>query len=195
MKNKVLIILSIISTLTVIGWMITDFYGGMIVYLIMYRWILFPLIIIYGISFLITVIKIIKGGIKSNRVLFYTHTFGILTIIIFNLYQTELFKSKILLNATLFDDLSSINLVLRENSKFEMTSSGMFGYTDKISGHYKKQNDTIIFSNKPYRNDYIPDTIIIAPKDSAIYFKKQLNGEFSREKTFVNYFKIFKNEL
>ena len=195
MKNKILIILSIISTLAIICWMITDFYGGMIVYLIMYRWILLPLIIIYGVTLLITLIKTIKDGINSNKALFYTHLVGLLAIIIFNLYQSELLKSKILLNSTLEDDLSSINLILRENGKFETNSSGMFGYSDKISGHYIKKNDTIIFLKKPYRNDYIPDTIIIAQKDSAIFFRKAPNGEFSREKTFVNYFRIIKNEF
>jgi len=195
MKGKLLILLSILSTLTVIGWMITEFYGGMVIYMIMHWWIIVPLIIIYSITFVITLITIIRKGIKSNKLLFCTHTFGVLMIIIFSLYQSELFKSRILLDATMVDDLSSINLVLRENGKFETTTNGMFGFTDKISGKYLKQNDTVIFLKKPYSNDFIPDKVLIDKQDSAIYFKRNSKGEFSREKTFVNYFRIDKNDL
>lgn len=195
MKGKSLIILSVISTLIVIGWMITDLFGGMVIYLIMYSWIIIPMVIVYVITFLISLVKIMQIGIKPNRILFYTHTFGLLTIIGFNLYQSELLKSRILLDATLVDDLSSINLVLRENGQFETTSNGMFGFTEKISGKYKKNNDTIIFLDKPYSNDYIPDKVIVDKQDSAIYFKRNFNGEISKEKTFVNYFRIDRNEL
>jgi len=195
MKGKSLIILSVISTLIVIGWMITDLYSGMVIYLIMYSWIIIPMIIVYVITFLISLIKIMQLGIKPNRILFYTHTFGLLTIIGFNLYQSELLKSRILLDATLVDDLSSINLVLRENGQFETTTNGMFGFTEKISGKYKKNNDTIIFLDKPYSNDYIPDKVVVDRQDSAIYFKRNFNGEISRVKTFVNYFRIDRNEL
>ena len=175
--------------------MITDLYSGMVIYLIMYSWIIIPMIIVYVITFLISLIKIMQLGIKPNRILFYTHTFGLLTIIGFNLYQSELLKSRILLDATLVDDLSSINLVLRENGQFETTTNGMFGFTEKISGKYKKNNDTIIFLDKPYSNDYIPDKVVVDRQDSAIYFKRNFNGEISRVKTFVNYFRIDRNEL
>ena len=195
MIKKLLIILSIISTLTIIGWMISDFYGGMIIYLIVYRWIILPMLIIYAITVIISLIKIIKNGIKPNKMLFYTHSFGLLMIIMFSLYQSEVFKSKILLDATLFDDLSSINIVLRKNGHFETTTNTAFGSSEKISGKYSLKNDTIIFLNAPYSNDFIPNKVLIDKKDSALYFTRKSKGEFSREKTFVNYFKVFKNEL
>lgn len=192
MKRKLLIILSILSTLAVTGWLITEFYGGMVIYMFMYWWIIVPLIIIYAITLIITLIKIIRNGIKFNKFLFYTHIFGVLMIIIFSLHQSELFKSRILLDATMVDDLSSINLVLRENGKFETTTNGLFGFTDKISGEYLIHNDTIIFLKRPYSNNFIPDKVLIDKEDSAIYFKMNSKGEFSREKTFVNYFRIEK---
>lgn len=195
MKNKILIVLSIISTLTVVGWMISDFYGGMVIFLIMYRWIIVPLLIIYAITFLITLIKIIRNGVKTNKLLLSTHIFGIIMIVSFNLYQSELFKSRILLDATIEDDLSNINLVLRENGQFTTKTTGMFGYTERISGKYLKHNDTIIFLKNPYSNDFIPKVVLIDKQDSAIYFKKDSNGKFNREKTFVNYFKIFKSDF
>lgn len=195
MKGKGLIILSIISTLIVVCWMITDFFGGMMIYLIMFAWIIVPFILIYFVSALFSIRKIIKNGIKSNKILFYSHAFGISMILLFSLSQLECLKSRILLDATLVDDLSSINLVLRENGHFETTTSGMYGFSNKISGKYLRKNDTIIFLKKPYTNDFIPDKIIIDKQDRAIYFNKDSKGQFIREKTFVNYFSIDKNEL
>ena len=161
----------------------------------MFYWIIVPMIIIYAITALITLIKIIKNGIQLNRLLFYTHTLGLLMIIGFNLYQSELLKSRILLNATLVDDLNSINLILRENGKFEMTSYGMFGYTDRISGKFLKHNDTIIFLNRPYSNDFISNKVLIDKQDSAVYFKKNSKGDFIHEKNFLDYFRIDKNDF
>lgn len=195
MKQKILIISSTISILGIIGWMISDFFGGMFIYLLMYWWIIIPLLIIYGFTGLITLVKIIRKGLERNKILFYIHIFGLSVIVLFNLNQSEMLKSRILLKATLKDDLSSITLVLRNNGHFETTSNGVFGYTEKNSGKYLIKNDTIIFLNKPYSNDYIPDKVVIDKKGSAIYFKMDTNGQFSREKSFVNYFDITKNEI
>jgi len=195
MKKRILNIASIIATLSIIGWMITEFFGGMIIYLLMYRWILIPLIIIYAITFFLTLIKIARNGIKSNKIIFYAHSFGLLMIIMFNIYQSELLKSKILLKATLKDDLSGIDLVLRKNGNFETISDGLFGYTDKVTGKYLKQGDTIVFLKRPYSNDFIPERVIIDKKDSVVYFKKDSNGEYIKEKSFAGYFKISKNEF
>ena len=195
MKRKLLIILSVFSTLAVISWIMTDFFGGMVIYFIMYKWILIPLVFTYVLTFLLTIITILKNGIKPNKVLFYNHAIGILLITMFCLYQTELFKSRILLSATLEDDLNSINIVLRENGDFNTTTLGMFGYKELMSGKYLLKNDTIVFLSKPYSNNFIPLQVLIDRKDSALFLKKQLNGEFSRDKTFATYFDIKKIEL
>jgi len=195
MKRKLFIVLSIISTLIIIGWMISHFFGGMIIHLLMYGLIIIPFALIYIFTLVYTLIKLFRDGIKRNKIIFYTHTTGLFLIILFCFYQSELFKSRKILDATLHDDLSNINLVLRKNGKFETISNGIFGYTEKISGRYKNQNDTIIFLNKPYSNNFIPDTVIIDRIDNAIYFNKNSEGEFIREKDFLNYFEINLNEI
>ena len=53
-----------------------------------------------------------------------------------------------------------MNLVLRENNKFELQSYHMFG-DEWFKGEYKLQGNKIIFHNKPYDNNFIPDTIVI----------------------------------
>ncbi len=192
MKNNLLIIFSIISTLSVIGWMITDFYGGMIIYLIMYSWFIIPLIIIYAITFLTTCIRILINGIKSNKIVFYVHMIGLISILSFSIYNSELLKSRILLDATLIDDLSSINIILRENGTYESIASGMLGYSDKDTGKYLKKNDTIIFLNRSESDNFIPENAIIDLKDSAVYYERNSIGQFKKVKTFANYYKINK---
>ncbi len=195
MKRNALIILSIISILAIIGWMITDFFGGMIVYLIIFKWIIIPLLFVYVISFFKTLTLIIRDGISSNKILFYSHLFALFSIAIFTINNSELLKSKILLSATLKDDLSSIHLILRRNGKFETISEGIFGYTDKTKGYYLIKSDTIIFLNKPYRDDYIPDTLLLDKENKAIYIYRKPDGVFRRDKSFVNFFEVNKSEL
>jgi len=195
MKRKLLIILSVFSTLGVLSWIITDFFGGMVIYFIMYKWIVLTFIFTYVLTILITIISIIIKGIKPNKVLLFNHVIGILLITVFCLYQTELFKSRIILDATLEDDLSSINIVLRENGHFNTTSMGMLGSKELMSGKYLIKKDTLVFIDKPYLNDFIPAKVLIDRKDSAIFFRKQANGEFSHEKMFAAFFNLNKIEL
>lgn len=194
MINKVLIIIVIVSTASMIAWLISDFFGGMIIFLNLGAPLIIPLVIIYLITLIITFIKVIISGISSNLIIFCVHSLGLSLILISILYHSELLKSKIILEATLLDDLSSITLILRESGSFETIMLGMFGVEDRIYGDYKIRNDTIFFMDHPYDNDFIPDTLAIDMQDSAIYFNKDEIGDFSREKSFVNYFEISKYE-
>lgn len=193
--RKILEYLTVISSIGFIAWIISDFFGGMIIYLVMYWWAIIPISILFGITLFITVILVIKEGIKKNKLTSTTHALSLFLILLFILYNSEFLKSKKVLDASLIDDLSRIDLALRENGKFETTISGMFGYSEKIRGKYLIKKDSIIFLDKPYSNDFIPDTVIIDRNKSAIFFKKKRNGEFSKEKSFVNYFEINLDEL
>jgi len=182
--------LSVISTIGIIAWIITDFFGGMIIYMFMYWWIVIPLSFLYLMTLFITIVKVIEGGFKKNKLTSITHALGMVVIFSFILYHSELFKSKKELDSSLIDDLSRIDLILRENGRFETNSSSLFGTTVSIRGKYLIKNDTIIFLDKPYTNDFIPDTVVIDRDKNAIFFNKKENGEFSRTKSFVNYFEI-----
>lgn len=171
--------------------MITDFFGGMIIWLLSYFYVIIGAVILYLVTLLITLGKVLKGGIKANRGIFYTHLSGLVLILLFNLYQSELFKARKLLDATLFDDLSAINIVLRDGNQFETTSFGLFGYEEKEAvGQYELHGDTIYFLTQPYSNDFLPNTMIISKQDSALYFNKDSAGDFSQDKSYLNYFRI-----
>lgn len=132
--------------------------------------------------FIISIIKKNKVGIALGGV-FLT---AIGTIFLLN---SELFKSKKVLEATLMDDLSAIHLTLRENQKFEVNASTLFT-EDNFIGKYQLEGDKIIFLDKQYSNDFIPDTVTIVGDKIILKFD---NGKPVLD--FATYFNIKKNEI
>ncbi|MBI9060082.1 MAG: hypothetical protein JEZ01_20110 [Labilibaculum sp.] len=193
--RNILEFLTVVSSTGFIAWIISDFFGGMLIHLLMFWWLIIPLVLLFSITLLITIILVIREGVKINKLITISHGISLIVILLFFLHNSELLKSKKVLDASLIDDLSRIDLIFRENGNFETNISGMFGYSERLKGKYIIKNDSIIFLNKPYTNDFIPDTIIIDNDKNAIFFSKNKDGEYSREKLFVNYFDINLNKL
>lgn len=106
------------------------------------------------------------------------------------LLNSEIFKSKRILEATLIDDLSAMRLTLRADKKFEMESSNLF--SEKIyKGNYQLIGNKIIFKDKRDDNNFIPDTVSIVGDKIIIRFDK--NGQPITD--FARYFDIKKNEI
>jgi hypothetical protein len=106
------------------------------------------------------------------------------------LINSEIFKSKKILEATLMDDLSAIHLTLRADNKFEMVSSNMFN-EDIYKGNYHILDNKIIFEDKRYSNDFIPDTLTIIGDKIIVRFDE--NGNPVTD--FARYFDIKKNRI
>lgn len=189
-KKRTYDIIAIISTLGILCWIITDLWGGMMIYLLTMWIIIVPLIILYVVSFFDTLISTIKRGFTENQIKVFSHGFVILTILSFNLFQSDLFKSKRILVATLKDDLFFYTLVFRENGKCENEMSGIFGFQEVYHGIYKFSGDTIIFQKKPYNNDFIPDTLLIDNSLKAIFMLKDNHGHFDKTKGYLDHFNI-----
>ncbi|UBM61342.1 hypothetical protein LA303_07880 [Candidatus Sulfidibacterium hydrothermale] len=146
--------------------------------------ILLPIIILQ--------ILLIFLNIKRNKIaLSFTIITFLLGLIILVYKDTELFKSKILMKAVLVDDLSSLELKLRNNNTFELVSTSYLGSSEKFTGKYTIDNNKIIFNNRPYDNDFIPDTVYIIKNKIIIKF----NTAGEPDTSFANYFRIDKNEL
>ena len=182
--------LAIISTLGVIGWIITDYFGGMIIFLLSYGLIIIPIVIAYLVSIFETIFSLIRKGIKLNKIKVISHLIVIGFIILISIINSDLFKSKRIVTATLKDDLYHYTLILRENGKCENNAFGMFGYTEKFNGEYYLKNDTIIFTTKPYDNDFLPDTVLLDTVQGAIFINKDKNGDFVTKKSWLNHFEI-----
>jgi len=189
-RQKAYNIIAVISTLGILAWMVTDYFGGMFIYLLSYGAIIIPIIILYIISFGDTVISLAKRGFKQNKIKVIFHGLVILTIILTIIIQSDLLKSKRILTATLKDDQFYYTLVFRENGSCDNQVSGIFGFQEVFHGIYRFQGDTIIFSKKPYDNNFIPDTLLIDRKEKAIFINKDKEGNFSTTKEWLNHFEI-----
>ncbi len=149
--------------------------------------------ILYLITFIGTIIKLSKSGIKANKLIFGIHLIFIIFVFTTKLIESELFKSKIVLSGTLKDDLFYYTLIFRKDGTCENNVNGFLGFEDKYDGKYKMAGDTIIFTVKPYENDFIPDTLLLDKKQNAIFLNKNKDGEFSTEKKWLNHFELKKN--
>jgi len=114
----------------------------------------------------------------------------VLAICVTEILKSETFKSPKLLEATLHDDLSVINLRLRKNNTFEVSVATIFSSRD-FYGKYKVADDKIIFLDKPYDNDFIPDTLTIRNDKIILRFDK--NDKPITD--FATYFDITQNQL
>jgi hypothetical protein len=143
--------------------------------------------IYFGIAFIVLyIIAISRKSIKtiySGMIIL-----GILSLTI--LMNSEFIKSKKLLEAKLMDDLSAIDLILREDNSFEVISSSPFT-EKKYIGKYIIQKNKIIFLNTPFANDFIPDTVTIIENKIILRF----DNEGIPNTDFANYFDIKINKL
>ena len=156
-------------------------------YLFEKLWIFYLLpLVLFGLAFLIFFILTITQKNKSGILI---GIFIIGTVFVAELFSSELFKSKKILEATLMDDLSAIHLTLREDHKFEVVSSTMFS-EQTFKGDYRLLDNKIIFKDRPYDNDFIPDTLTIIGDKIICRFDKSGNAVTD----FATYFEIKRNE-
>ena len=189
-RQKIFNVLAVVSTTGILGWMLTDYFGGMIIYLFSYGHIIIPIIILYVVSLVDTFISAVNKGMKQNKIKLLFHELVLLVIILTNLFQSDLFKSKRIMTATLKDDLFYYTLVFRADGTCENQVSGMFGFQEVFDGKYQFYGDTIVFTKKPYDNDFIPDTMLINKKEKAIFINKDQHGQFDATKEWLNHFEI-----
>ncbi len=183
-------IIAIISTLGILSWMLTDYFGGMVIYLLSFCQIIIPIVILYIFSLSNTILSIIKKGIKQNKVKVIFHGIVLFSIILTKIVQSEILKSERIMTAILIDDICYYTLVLRENGKCENEIIGMFGFHLVTYGNFKLNGDTIVFIKNPYENNFVPDSLLINKKEKAIFINKEIDGTFSTKKKWLNYFKI-----
>lgn len=183
-------IVAIIAGLGIIGWLISDFFGGMMLMLLVYAIIVIPVLLLYIFSFIDTVLSLIRRGEQTSKTKLAAHAVVILSIIAFNAYHSELFRSERVMSAILKDDQFHYRLVFRKNGVVENQVNGFLGFSDTYYGKYKIENDLIIFSKKPYDNDFIPDTLFLDKENKAIFITIEKNGQFSTKKEWLNHFEI-----
>ncbi len=83
----------------------------------------------------IGILFIIFLNLKKDRSAFYISIIALLLgFSIMIVEETEIFKSRIVLKALLVDDISGLELTLRENYKFELLPETYLGRKESING-------------------------------------------------------------
>ena len=189
-KIKIFEILTIISAVGMIAWNVTDYFGGMIIHLLQYWYLIIPVLVLYVGTLVGTFIKVALTGFKANKFAVFVHLSFFVIVLCMNLVNFEIFKSKKVLRGTLKDDLFHCTLTFREDGTCENQVSGFMGFEKKYKGNYIMKGDTIIFSVVPYNNDFLPDTLLIDRIQNVIFLNKNKNGKFSTEKEWLNHFQL-----
>lgn len=185
---KILYFISALSTIVTTFILLTfDSYGFII--LMVLWWIILPILFLYKVSLAISIILFVKNGIKKFPKFLYINTIPLVIFAFLLIDHSAVFKGKLILRAALHDDLSYIELLLRDDYTFENSAIGMFGVIDTYKGKYILKKDTLILLDKAYSNDFIPDTLLIDIKENAVFFARH-EGVFSKVKSFAGYYKI-----
>ena len=172
------------------AWISTDFFGGMLIWLLYHGLLIIPLVLLYIFSIFDTVLSLINQGKRTSKIKLTAHAIVLISICALNLFHSEVFKSESIITAVLKDDLNHYRLILRKNGNVENQTSGMLGFSQTFYGKYKIDNDLIIFSEKPGDNDFIPDTLLIDKEKAALFLEKDSRGNFRTEKEWLNHFEI-----
>jgi hypothetical protein len=143
--------------------------------------------VLLGVVFIVI---FVVGLVKKDRKVIPILIAVVVVISATEILKSETFKSPKVLQATLHDDRSVINLTLRKNSTFEVSVATIFS-SQNFDGKYKILNDKIIFLDKPYDNDFIPDTLTIRNDKIILRFDKN-NKPIT---DFATYFDITQNQL
>ncbi len=192
-KFRISDIIAILSCTGIILLIISDYCGGMSIWLLSYFMLVLPVVIIYIVSFFNTLISLIVSGYKKNKAKAMSHFAVLITIAISCIYNSNLFKPNEILSATLHDDLFHYKLALRENGICDVRASGFMGYDETFTGKYEKRGDTIIFVKLPYDNDnFIPSTLLLDRTQNALLMERDKDGRFVKEKKYLNHFVINK---
>jgi hypothetical protein len=182
--------IAVLSSVGVVAWIISDLFGGMIIFLLSYPLLIIPFLLLFIISFIETLVSLFRKGKRVSKIKVRAHSAVILSVILLNVYYSDVFKSDRVLTAVLVDDLSMQRLVFRENGDVENQINGAFGFKKTFYGSYFFEDSLIIFTKTPYDNSFLPDTLCLDESQNAIFIGKKIDGTFDKEKEWLNHFEI-----
>ena len=192
-RNNLFTVLATISCLGIIFLLCVDFFGETILWLSTFTKIIGFIIVIYIISFLETLISLLRIQYFNNKIKISIHVVTLFLVILAVIAQSELFKSKRILTATMKDDSFQYELILRENNNCEISTLAFLGSEEVNHGKYLLSGDTIIFTKIPQGCSFMSDRLLIDRNQEAIFTKQDKSGNFSKSKSYLNYFAIEKD--
>ncbi len=151
-------------------------------------------LIFFSIGIIRSLIQIKRFGFKAMIYEVIVSGLFLLVILGFKTKESEILKANKIFEAKLIDDLSGINLILREDGTFETESYTIYG-GDVITGKYELIGDTIVFKDKPYDNDFMPNRVLIDKERQRVWVKRLEDGRFDTTEYFAGFFEVRFNEL
>lgn len=144
--------------------------------------------ILYFCSIIDTIASLIARDISYIKLLAH----GCVIIIASGIYLHNKYKTKpnMIMSAILVDDLFNYELKIYQDSIVEHEFNGFLGYKKIIKGKYFIKDSLLIFKNKPYDNDFLPDTCLIDTSQNAIYIETDSIGNFVKERNWLMFYDI-----
>ena len=138
---------SIIGCGALITFQVLGLEHGVLPYIFSYLPLFLVGLAFYTVSFLAAMGFLFKQ-IQLKSWIFVTHFVALLFFAGVWLYRSDVFKSPILYEAYLIDDLSGSHIKLREDSSYEEHLSGFFGFSEYQYGTYELRGDTILINSE-----------------------------------------------
>ncbi|OAV45131.1 hypothetical protein [Lewinella sp. 4G2] len=181
---------SVVSVVSMFFWYYNSFEGGAFIYLFEYGLLLLIMFCIYISTLIFIIYRVLNG---KGKMMFLSKVFHVsfaVLLLTTTIYNSELFKSAVIIKAIMVDDLYSYTLVFRTDGGVTTEINGMFGYTETINGKYHLSDSLIIFDIQPYDKGFLKDTMLIDPSSNALYMYKDSNGQFIKKKDWLSNFDI-----
>lgn len=180
--------IAVISSFGMTAWLISDFFGGMFLYAFAFMIVILPVLLLYLYSVAETIIAIIRK--KKLKIRLAAHAMYLFSVAFISIYHAEFWRSDPILKATMPDDFTAFEMILRKDGSFQHNIHGIFFYSDVFRGEYVIDQDTLIFLDPVYDNDFIPDTMLISKQDKALFISRDQSGNFDTDPEWLNHFKI-----
>jgi hypothetical protein len=169
------------------------FEGGLFFNLLARPYFILPLLII-TIILVIRLVNSLMLALTGKEKLSKIKTSSAIAVCIIFTIQffttAEIFKSKILLHATLDDDIFHENVVLRKNGSCEVETAGWLGFNDIKKSNYVMQGDTIFLFFKVDESPKFGNFLLIDTAQRVIFFNIDSVGHFNKDLEWLNYLEI-----
>lgn len=185
-------LLAIFSSVLMIAWLMTAFWGLIIFVTIMVFYFVAILWFFYFASLIESIIYIKKNGFLSSKKRLYSHGAVLLLLLFMFVWFSDMFRSERVYTATMQNDWMHYTLIFRENGELQYKYYS-FGLFQTFSFKYISKSDTLIITERP--PDLldiwnIPDTLLVNTNQQAIFIRRNRDGTFETKKEWLNHYKL-----
>ncbi len=191
LRNRILFtnLAAILGCVGMLGWLITHFYGGMVLWFYSYGIFILFFLILYVFSVVETIVSYLNYG-RISVVKIAMHSAVIIVLIALNLLKVDILKPNLIMTAVHKGHTEVYRLNFRSNGTVENQVHGSYGYSETFHGSYHFEDSLVVFDEKPFNTNFIPDTLLIDKEHQVLFMRKNHKGHFIKRRVLDNYFSI-----